>query len=64
MALSGGTLITIFGSDFDESAIVRIDGIESLRLRENENRIIAIAPAHEAGKVDIQVENPGKDPQQ
>ena len=58
--LSGGTLITIFGSDFDESAVVRIDGVESLRLRENENRIIAIAPAHEAGKVDIEVENPGK----
>ena len=62
VSVTGGSLITLFGSDFDESAIVRIDGVESLRLRENDNRIIAIAPAHEAEKVDIEVENPGQKP--
>jgi len=60
ISVEGGTLITIIGSGFDESAIVRIDGIETLRLRESENKIIAIAPPHDEGKASVEVENPGQ----
>ncbi len=60
ISVEGGTLITIIGSGFDESAIVRIDGVETLRLRESENKIIAIAPPHDEGKASVEVENPGQ----
>lgn len=60
--ISGGGLIAIIGSNFDESAIVKVDGVETLRLRESQNRIIAIVPPHKQGKVSVQVENFGQKP--
>lgn len=60
--VSGGGLITIIGSNFNESAIVKVDGVETLRLRESQNRIVAIVPPHRQGKVSVQVENLGRKP--
>ncbi len=58
----GGGLLTIIGSNFDESAIVKIDDIETLRLRESQNKLIAIIPPHKPGKVSVKVENAGQKP--
>jgi hypothetical protein len=62
VSAAGGGLITIIGSNFDESAVVKIDGVETLRLRESQDRIIAIVPPHKPGKVSVQVENTGQKP--
>jgi hypothetical protein len=54
---AGGTIVTITGANFDDSTSVKFGGINAMRNRQGSDTIIAIAPPHSAGAVDIEVSN-------
>jgi IPT/TIG domain len=54
---SGGTVVTIQGKNFDESSVVKFGGTPALRTRQSSELLIAVAPQHSAGQVDIEVSN-------
>jgi IPT/TIG domain len=54
---SGGTVVTIQGKNFDESTIVKFGGVAALRTRQSPEVLIAVAPQHAVGTVDIEVAN-------
>jgi len=54
---AGGTIVTITGSNFDDSTSIKFGGLNAMRNRQGSDTIIAIAPPHSAGAVDIEVSN-------
>jgi len=54
---SGGTIVTIAGENFSESSAVRFGGIPALRSRQSDDVLVAVAPAHSEGTVDVEVLN-------
>ncbi len=56
--ISGGTDVTISGSDFDGTNAVTFGGTLATFTVQNDSAITAIAPAHSAGVVDIRVTTP------
>lgn len=54
---SGGTVVTIIGDNFDESTAVRFGGLPAMRTLQSRQTLIAIAPAHAAGSVAVEVIN-------
>ena len=54
---SGGTIVTITGENFTEATTVKFDGIPALRNLQSSEALIAVAPSHSAGVVDIEVSN-------
>jgi len=53
----GGTIVTIAGENFSESSSVRFGGVPALRSRQSEDALVAVAPAHSEGPVDVEVLN-------
>ena len=53
----GGTIVTIAGENFSDSSAVRFGGIPALRSRQSEDVLVAVAPAHSEGPVDVEVIN-------
>jgi hypothetical protein len=53
----GGTIVTILGENFDDSSSVKFGGIPAMRNRQSREVLIATAPAHPVGLVDIEVKN-------
>lgn len=59
---SGGTTVTLSGTNFEEEATVSLGGIMAADVtRMDRNTIIATTPAHAEGLVDVVVSNPGED---
>lgn len=57
--VSGGTFVTIGGTDFADGATVTFDGIPALSVQFNgSGELVAEAPPHAAGTVDLVVTNP------
>ncbi len=54
---AGGTVVTIHGKNFDESTVVKFGGMPALRTRQSSEVLIAVAPQHSPGSVDIEVSN-------
>jgi hypothetical protein len=54
---TGGTIVRITGENFGEGASVKFGGVPALRSRESDAALIAVAPAHAAGLVDLEVRN-------
>lgn len=54
---AGGTVVTIVGEHFNDSTAVKFGGVPAMRNRQSEEVLIAIAPPHAAGSVDIEVAN-------
>lgn len=54
---AGGTVVTIQGKNFDEATVVKFGGLPALRTRQSAEVLIAVAPQHSAGQVDIEVSN-------
>jgi plastocyanin len=60
---SGGTPITITGDDFAQGAIVLLDGLPALNVVVlTTTTIVAVAPTHAEGAVDVIVTNPDGEP--
>lgn len=56
---SGGTRVEIRGEDFRPGALVRFGDVEATHTeRVRSDVLVALTPAHEAGEVDVTVENP------
>ena len=55
---NGDVLITVHGTGFVDGAGVTIDGIESAWAFLGHDRLVALAPAHAAGTVEVAVTNP------
>jgi len=55
--VGGGTSVNITGENFSDSTTVRIGGIAAPHTRQSNSILIAIAPAHAEGAVDVQVSN-------
>lgn len=53
----GGTIVTILGENFDDSTSVKFGGIPAMRTRQSREVLIATAPAHAVGAVDVEVKN-------
>ncbi|PWT92788.1 MAG: hypothetical protein C5B54_02960, partial [Acidobacteria bacterium] len=53
----GGTVVTLEGQNFDDSTAVKFGGLSALRNRQSDDTIIAVAPPHSPGVVDIEVSN-------
>jgi len=51
----GGTVVTIYGNNFTDATQVRFGGIPALRNIQSPQILVAVAPAHKAGAVDIEV---------
>jgi len=57
--VTGGTLVTVTGSDFVDGAIVTFDGTDAtITSFINSTTLNAVTPAHAAGAVDVTVTNP------
>ena len=54
---AGGTIVTITGQNFGEGASVKFGGLPALRSRESDSVLIAVAPAHATGLVDVEIRN-------
>lgn len=54
---SGGTVVTIAGENFTESTTVKFGGISAMRNLQSSDVLIAIAPPHSSGPVDVEVSN-------
>jgi hypothetical protein len=54
---AGGTVVTIVGDHFNESTTVKFGGIPALHDRQSGSILIAVAPAHSSGTVDLEVSN-------
>jgi hypothetical protein len=54
---SGGTVVTIAGDNFNEATTVKFGGVSALRNLQSSDVLIAIAPAHSPGTVDVEVSN-------
>jgi hypothetical protein len=54
---SGGTVVTIQGKNFDEATVVKFGGLPALRTRQSSEVLIAVAPQHAPGPVDVEVSN-------
>lgn len=54
---TGGTIVTIAGENFSESSAVRFGGTPALRSRQSDDVLVAVAPAHSEGPVDVEVLN-------
>ena len=55
---NGDVLITVHGTSFVDGAGVTIDGVESAWAFLGHDRLVALAPAHAEGTVDVAVTNP------
>ncbi len=55
---NGDVLVTVHGTSFVDGAGVTIDGIESAWAFLGHDRLVALAPAHAEGSVDVAVTNP------
>jgi hypothetical protein len=56
---TGGTLVTVNGSNFLNGALVAFGGVNSPNVTmTSSNQLVAVTPAHPAGIVDISVMNP------
>ena len=54
---AGGTPVRISGENFTESTSVKFGGVPAMRSLQSSEVIIAVAPAHSAATVDIEVSN-------
>lgn len=54
---AGGTIVTIAGENFTEATVVKFDGIPAMRTLQSNETLIAIAPPHTSGSIDIEVSN-------
>jgi hypothetical protein len=61
--VAGGTSVTINGTGFDGATSVKFGSVAatSFTVSSNGKKIVAVAPAHSAGAVDITVDAPGGD---
>jgi len=55
---TGGTNVTINGSNFEIGAKVTFDGVEAKNVMNNATEITCTVPQHEPGTVDVKVTNP------
>ena len=54
---SGGTVVTIVGENFSDASVVKFGGVAAMRTRQSNEVLIAIAPQHSAGTVEVEVSN-------
>ena len=54
---AGGTVVTIVGQNFTEATLVKFGGVPALRNFNSTESLIAIAPQHGPGTVDVEVSN-------
>ena len=54
---SGGTVVTIAGENFNEATTVKFGGVSAMRNLQSGDVLIAIAPSHSPGTVDVEVSN-------
>lgn len=54
---AGGTVVTILGENFNESTAVKFGGIPAMRSLQSRDVLVAVAPVHVIGSVDVEVTN-------
>jgi IPT/TIG domain len=56
-APSGGTVVTIAGENFNEATTIKFGGVSAMRNLQSSDVLIAIAPPHSPGTVDVEISN-------
>ena len=54
---AGGTVVRILGDHFNDSTAVKFGGVPAMRNFQSREVLVAVAPAHTAGVVDVEVSN-------
>jgi hypothetical protein len=54
---TGGTIVKILGDHFSDSTAVRFGGVVAMRTMQSTGILIAVAPPHPTGSVDVEVAN-------
>ena len=54
---AGGTVVTIVGDNFTEATSVKFGGVPAMRSLQSRETLVAVAPPHSAGAVDVEVTN-------
>lgn len=54
---AGGTVVRILGDNFNDATQVKFGGVTAMRSLESREALVAVAPAHGVGVVDVEVSN-------